>query len=82
MASSNNLPAIEKLIGRENFSTWQFAVKTYLEHEDLLNCILGTETDINKVSKAKTKIILLLDPVNYVHVQECTNAKEVWDKLS
>lgn len=81
MASQSNLPAIEKLIGRENYATWQFAVKTYLEHEELLNCILGTETEAKKISKAKTKIILLIDPVNYIHVQGCTTAKEVWDSL-
>lgn len=81
MASLNNLPSIDKLIGRENFSTWQFAVKTYLEHEGLLDCIKGTEKDAKTISKAKTKIILFLDPINYVHVQGCTDAKQVWDKL-
>ena len=82
MVSHQNLATIEKLTGRENFATWQFAVRTYLEHEELLGCIMGTEDDEKKNSKAKTKIILLLDPVNYVHVQECTDAKQVWDKLT
>lgn len=81
MSSNNGVPAIDKLIGRENFCTWKFAVKTYLEHEELLDCILGTEKDAKKISKAKTKIILLLDPSNYVHIQDCENAKQVWDKL-
>lgn len=47
-----------------------------------MDCIKGTETDAKKISKAKTKIILLLDPVNYVHVQDCETAKQVWDKLT
>lgn len=82
MSSHNNLPAIEKLIGRENYSTWQFAVRTFLEHEELEECILGTEKDAKKISKAKTKIILLVDKINYPHIQNCTTAKEVWDKLA
>lgn len=77
MSSNNSLPAIDKLIGRENFSTWKFAVQTYLEHEDLHKYLDGTETDQKKISKAKTKIILLLDPINYVHKQDCADAKSV-----
>jgi hypothetical protein len=80
-STGSTLPSIDKLLGRENFQTWQFAVRTYLEHEGLLKCIDGTETDVAKISKAKTKIILLLDPVNYVHVQGCHSAEEVWNKL-
>lgn len=81
MASNNLLPAIAKLIGRENFSTWKFAVQTYLEHEELWKAVLGTETDAGKITKAKSKIILLLEPHNYVHVHNCTTAKQVWDNL-
>lgn len=81
MASSNVIPAIDKLIGRENFTTWKFAVQTYLELEELWPAVLGTETDLKKVTKAKSKIILLLDPINFVHVQSCKTAKEVWEKL-
>ncbi|GBP87760.1 Retrovirus-related Pol polyprotein from transposon TNT 1-94 [Eumeta japonica] len=39
MSSNNSLVLIEKLTGRENYGTWRFAVKTYLEHEELWNCI-------------------------------------------
>lgn len=35
MSGSSFLPAIEKLKGRENFETWKFAVRAYLEHENL-----------------------------------------------
>lgn len=81
MTSSNGLPAIEKLIGRQNYNTWQFAVQTYLEHEELWAAVLGEEADAKKVTKAKSKIILLIDPINYVHVRSCTTAKDVWKKL-
>lgn len=71
--------SIEKLVGRENFTTWQFAIK--MEHEELWDCVLGTEKDEKKIVKAKSKIILLIDPVNNVHIQEAATVKDVWDKL-
>ena len=37
--------------------------------------------DAGKDRKARAKIILLLDPLNYVHVKEATTAREVWAKL-
>lgn len=85
MASSNQLALIEKLTGRENYATWRFAMQTYLQHEELWDCIesdSGTPTDPKRDTKARTKIILSVDPTNYVHIQEASTAKEVWDKLS
>lgn len=75
------LPSIERLKGRENFDTWKFAVQAYLEHEDLWKCICGSETDTSKDVKAKAKLILLIDPINYVHVQTAKTAREIWIKL-
>lgn len=75
---------LEKLVGRENFATWKFSMKTYLEHEDLWCCVERPDdkpVDASKDVKAKSKLILLLDPQNYVHVQECTTAKQVWENL-
>lgn len=75
---------LEKLIGRENFATWKFSMKTYLEHEDLWCCVEHADDrplDAAKDIKAKSKLILLLDPQNYVHVQECKTAKQVWENL-
>lgn len=40
------------------------------------------EIDKRRDTKARSKIILLVDPVNYIHIQESSTAKEVWDKLS
>lgn len=84
MSSSGNSASnvhIEKLQGRENYNTWQFAMKTYLELEDLWNCVIGTETDQKKIIRARAKIILAIDPINYIHVMDATTAKGVWDKL-
>ncbi|GBP03897.1 Retrovirus-related Pol polyprotein from transposon TNT 1-94 [Eumeta japonica] len=69
---------------KENFATWKFSMKTYLEHEDLWCCVecpKDKPVDASKDVKAKSKLILLLDPQNYVHVQECKTAKQVWDSL-
>lgn len=81
---SSNMFSLEKLTGRENFSTWKFSMKTYLEHEDLWKCVEpveGEKRDPKADVKAKAKMVLLLDPQIYVHVQECTTAKEVWENL-
>lgn len=80
---NSNMFNIDKLNGRDNFSTWKFSVKTYLEHEDLWSCIEpGTGTvDPVKDVRAKSKLILLINTQNYIHVQECNTAREVWDNL-
>ncbi|XP_047991665.1 uncharacterized protein LOC125230527 isoform X2 [Leguminivora glycinivorella] len=80
MATSNL--QIEKLAGRENYSTWRFAVKSYLEHEDLWECVdPGNPVDSKKDIKAKSKIILLVEPINYVHIETAKSAKDVWFSL-
>ncbi|KAL0860331.1 hypothetical protein ABMA27_009736 [Loxostege sticticalis] len=83
MSSNNTMALIEKLTGRENYPTWKFAVQTYLEHEELWSCVSSkVVTDSKLDTKAKSKIILLVNPINYVHIQEATTAKEVWDNLA
>lgn len=77
MASSSRLSSIDKLVGRENFNTWKFAMRNYLEHEQLWKAVLGTETDVEKDTKARTSICLSIDPINFVHVESCTNAEDV-----
>jgi hypothetical protein len=75
---------IEKLTGRENWATWSFAVTAYLQHEELYDCILSIPNDEAKKKmdvKAKSKLILLIDPVLYVHIQDAQFAKQVWDNL-
>lgn len=74
---------IEKFVGRENYSSWKFSVRAYLEHEELWQCVEpgAKPVDEAKDVKAKAKLILLLDPQNYVHVQECKTSMEVWHNL-
>lgn len=80
MSSGFPLANIEKLTGRDNYATWKFAVKNYLQHEELWEFIdPWPETREDKVKDiwAKSKIILLIDPINYIHVQEAQTAKQV-----
>lgn len=80
MATSNL--QIEKLAGRENYSTWRFAVKSYLEHEELWECVdPGDQVDPKKDIKAKSKIILLVEPINYVHIENAKSSRDVWLNL-
>lgn len=76
---------VEKLIGRENYTTWAFAVKNLLQHEELWDTVQGNYPTSGKDPKvdmkAKTKIILLVDKINYVHIEDAETSKEVWDKL-
>src|ERR1700704_3067948 len=82
MASNSQfLPAIDKLIGRENYMSWKFAVQAYLEHEGLWNCVLGCESNVEKMVKAKSKLILLIKSTNFSHIQSCTTAREIWNAL-
>lgn len=74
----NNVP---KLIGRENYADWAYAVENVFVLEGLSKCIDGTETDTVLVAKAKAKIVLTLDPSLFIHVKDSVTAKEVWDKL-
>lgn len=81
--ASHNLQ-IEKLIGRENYNTWKFAVRSYLEHEDLWKCVepgKDEEVDAKSDIKAKSKIILLVEPINYIHLESAKSAREVWINL-
>lgn len=82
--SNFSIANIEKLLGRENYATWKFAVKNYLEHEELWDTIEpGPDQKHDKKldTKAKSKIILLVDPINYVHVQDAKSARQVWLNL-
>lgn len=71
----------DRLVGRDNYASWKFAVQAYFELDDLWGCVTGTNTDQIKETKAKSKLILLLDPIIYVHVQNATTCKEVWESL-
>ncbi|KAG6441883.1 hypothetical protein O3G_MSEX002084 [Manduca sexta] len=83
MTSNGHMVQIEKLQGQDNYATWSFAVRTYLEHEELWKCVEDGEEKFTKSedTKARSKIVLLVDSVNYIHIQESKTAKEVWSNL-
>lgn len=85
--SYNNLPSIQKLNGRDNYKTWQFGMKAFLELEGLWSCVDGSDTT-NPIEerrrrdlKARANIILMLEPCNYVYVQSAKTSKDVWNSL-
>ena len=63
---------MELLKGRENYDTWKFATQLYLEDLELWKCVTGEETDDAKNRKCRVKLLLLVDKINYIHVQETT----------
>lgn len=79
-----NLGQIEKLIGRENYGTWKFAMRACLEAEDLWGCVLGKEayvTDMKKMTKARAKIVLAVQKQNYGHIQSANTPRKAWENL-
>lgn len=85
----SSLPALERLTGRANWSSWKFAAKTYLQLEGLWDAVKPKKKDDGtfeaveeqKDLRAKLKIILLLDPSIYVHIEDAESAREAWDRL-
>lgn len=83
-SGSHSLGQIEKLIGRENYSSWKFAMQACLEAEDLWGCILETPeyiSDGKKMTKARAKIVLAIRKQNYGHIQDAKTPKEAWNRL-
>ncbi|XP_054261076.1 coiled-coil domain-containing protein 170-like isoform X1 [Macrosteles quadrilineatus] len=87
MSASSGLPIVEKLQGRENFSTWKFAMKAYLVHDDLWDVIEETPPDPisdnwkKKDKKAHSRIVLFVDKINYSHIRDTRTAAEAWNAL-
>lgn len=70
---------IEKLADRENYATWKFAMRVYLESEDLWGCVEETieyTTDTKKMTKARARIILRVEKQNYSHLQDTTTREK------
>lgn len=82
MSNSGHIPFhIDRLIGRDNYASWKFAVQAYFEPEEFWTCVTGTNIEPKKETKAKIQLILMLDPTHYVYVQSATTFKEVWENL-
>ncbi|KAH1021758.1 hypothetical protein HUJ04_011242 [Dendroctonus ponderosae] len=79
---AGNYPnSVPKLIGRENYEDWCFAMEKVFVLEGLTNCVDGSETDTVLIAKAKAKLVLTIDPSLYGHVKEAKTCKEVWEKI-
>ena len=85
MTSSNGLPCIKRLKSRKYFDSWKFAVQALMEHKGLWEYVKNKVKAENigpaKAIKAKAKSVLLVEPVNYVHINTAETAAEVWKKL-
>lgn len=77
----------DRLKGRENYATWKIADRATLEVHGLWAYVDGTaeETDATKradgESKAKARLTLMVDPINYGHLQDASTAKEIWENM-
>lgn len=89
---SNNLFSqiglLERLKGRENYDTWKISARAALELFGLWGHIDGSDPEKDPIKladgqmKAKAKLTLMVDPVNYSHLQNAESAKDIWDNLS
>lgn len=80
MGQVNYLASVSNLVGRENYGEWSFAIENVFILDGLSKCLMGTETEAGLIAKAKA-MVLSIDPSQYVHVKDVTNAKDLWKKL-
>lgn len=86
---SSSLPSIEGLAGRQNWSSWKFAAKTFLQLEGLWDAVKPKQKDDGtfeaveerKDLPSRLKLILFLDPSIYVHIEDTESTRAAWDKL-
>lgn len=78
---------IEKLKGRENWSTWKVGARAHLitkNHWQYVGEQLATDASAEKkLGDAKTlaEIILMVDSNIYTYLQDCETANDGWDAL-
>ena len=90
-----NRTGFKILKGSSNYHTWKVAAKAMLDYEDLWYDVIelaasasgstgssGTAVDKRKDSKARARILHMVDEEIYSHVQDCKSAKEAWETLS
>lgn len=73
--------SVPKLLGRENYDEWAFAVENVFVIEGLDKCIDGSEKDTSRIANAKAKLILTIDPSLFPHGKDSKTAEEVWTRL-
>lgn len=85
---ANLSSAIEKLKGRENYDSWKISAESYLVIKGLWKyaksglAANATAADMENDLKAKSELILLIDPSNYSYIAGKSSAKEAWDAIS
>lgn len=78
---------LERLKGRENYDSWRISARAALELSGLWGYVDGssTETDATKKAdgemRAKAKLTLMVEPINYSHLQSAKTASEIWKNL-
>ena len=77
VASGISLPVMERLRGRENYTSWAFATKMLLIREGTWDAVTRQEEDpADAISlRALATICLSIEPVNYSLVQSAETAK-------
>lgn len=79
--AAHYISSVPKLLGRENYDDWAFAVENFLVLDGLSKCIDGTETNEEKMAKAKAKVVLTLDSSIFVHIREAKTVQDLWNTL-
>lgn len=82
----SSLGSVEKLLGRENYGSWSFAMKCLLIQEGVWKSVAGTancgEENLSVVSeRALAMIVLSVDKKNYSLIDKCNTAQEAWKIL-
>lgn len=80
---------VKKLIGSENYHTWQFAMLNYLELRGLEKCIqpkegapaVAVEANADKLTQAKARLALSIDDSLFVHIRKANSALAIWTTL-
>ncbi|XP_072384437.1 uncharacterized protein [Diabrotica undecimpunctata] len=82
MAATNYLASVPKLMGRENYDDWSFAIENVFVLDGLSKCLEENgETNADTQNKARAKLCLSIDPSIYVHIREAATALDVWITL-
>lgn len=73
---------LERLKGSSNYHSWKFAIKNYLEMQDLDKYLETDDATVPKdKQKAKNILSLSVESSVYVHIQNAKSAKEIWTTL-
>lgn len=84
VTSSVAMPAIEKLKGRENYSTWAFSMRMTLIREGSWPAVRRAPGDVvteDLKERALATICLSVENCNFGLIMDVDDPKEVWEKL-